>query len=136
MLFSRIVLTVYKFNVLIFVIDEERNVTGNPCDPSPCGPNAQCQNVNKNPSCSCLPSYIGTPPSCRPECLINPDCPTNKACVNTKCKDPCPGSCGENAECIVINHAVTCSCMTGYTGNPFVQCILRKGKIHYSYRMK
>lgn len=41
-----------------------------------------------------------------------------------KCKDPCPESCGDNAECKVVNHAVTCSCKIGYTGNPFVQCVL------------
>jgi len=97
---------------------------GDPCNPSPCGPNALCQNANGQPSCSCLPTYIGIPPSCRPECLINPDCPPEKSCINMKCKDPCPGSCGDNAECKVVNHAVTCSCKIGYTGNPFVQCVI------------
>lgn len=106
-----------------FTVPPDSKDTGDPCNPSPCGPNAQCQNVNGYPSCSCLPTYIGTPPSCRPECLINPDCPSDKACINSKCTDPCPGSCGENARCLVVNHAVTCSCQVDYTGNPFVQCI-------------
>lgn len=94
-----------------------------PCNPSPCGPNSHCRNVNNNPDCSCLSSYIGTPPNCRPECVINPDCPSTRSCINSKCLDPCPGSCGENAECRVINNAVSCSCSPGFTGNPFVQCI-------------
>lgn len=97
-----------------------------PCSPSPCGPNAQCRNSNGIPSCSCLINYVGSPPSCRPECVINPDCPSNQACINSRCIDPCPGSCGDFAECRVVNHAVTCSCSTGYTGNPFVQCMVEK----------
>lgn len=110
------------------MVPERPKLPEDPCLPSPCGPNAQCQNNGGNPACSCLPSYIGTPPSCRPECVINPDCPSNKACINAKCTDPCPGSCGENAECNVVNHAVTCTCSTGYTGNPFVQCVVKKGQ--------
>lgn len=106
-----------------FVAPPDVKDTGDPCNPSPCGPNAQCQNVNGYSSCSCLPTYIGLPPSCRPECLINPDCPSDQACINSKCTDPCPGSCAENARCLVVNHAVTCSCASDFTGNPFVQCV-------------
>lgn len=104
--------------------------TENPCNPSPCGPNSDCQNVNDNSRCSCLPGYIGVPPTCRPECVINPDCPSNRACINEKCEDPCIGSCGENAECRVINHAVTCACANGYSGNPFIQCIALRETIN------
>lgn len=111
-------------NCIDILVPPEPKDQGDPCIPSPCGPNAVCQNANGQPSCSCLPTYIGIPPSCRPECLINPDCPPEKSCINMKCKDPCPGSCGDNAECKVVNHAVTCSCKIGYTGNPFVQCVL------------
>ncbi|KAL1140438.1 hypothetical protein AAG570_000370 [Ranatra chinensis] len=94
-----------------------------PCMRSPCGPNSQCQATSQGkPACSCLPSYIGTPPNCRPECTINPDCPTSQACLNSKCVDPCPGSCGINAQCSVISHGVSCTCSQGYTGNPFVEC--------------
>lgn len=104
-------------------------VVRNPCDPSPCGPNSVCQVAGDSPSCRCLEGYIGNPPSCRPECVINPDCPSTQACINNKCKDPCPGSCGENAECRIVSHMVSCSCATGYTGNPFVQCIQQKIEI-------
>lgn len=95
----------------------------NPCEPSPCGPNSVCQNVNDKPACQCVQGYVGAPPNCRPECIINPDCPTNQACINQKCKDPCPGSCGANAECRVVSHTVSCTCPSEYTGNPFVQCV-------------
>jgi hypothetical protein len=38
--------------------------------------------------------------------------------------DPCPGTCGLNAECRVVNHAPSCSCLPGYTGNPLNSCNL------------
>lgn len=97
----------------------------NPCVPSPCGPNAVCNPLGDRYTCQCVKDYIGQPPNCRPECVINPDCPSTKGCINNKCRDPCPGSCGENAECRVISHTVSCSCSPGYTGNPFVQCLPR-----------
>lgn len=93
-----------------------------PCNPSPCGPNAQCRNIGEQPSCSCLPNYVGSPPNCRPECVVNTDCPSHLSCITEKCRDPCPGSCGYNAECRVQNHIPTCTCIIGYTGDPFTQC--------------
>lgn len=94
----------------------------NPCQPSPCGANSQCQVINDSPSCSCLPEFLGNPPNCRPECVSNGECASHLACFNRKCQDPCRGSCGSNAECFVINHTPTCSCLNGFTGDPFVQC--------------
>lgn len=93
-----------------------------PCIPSPCGPNSQCRNINDQPSCSCLQNYIGSPPNCRPECVVNTDCPSQMACITEKCRDPCPGSCGFNAECRVQNHIPTCTCVAGFVGDPFTQC--------------
>lgn len=96
----------------------------NPCDPSPCGPNSQCRVIGSQPACSCLPNYLGRPPNCRPECTISTECANNLACQNEKCVDPCPGSCGDNAKCTVVNHNSVCSCLPGYIGDPFVSCSL------------
>lgn len=97
----------------------------NPCNPSPCGANALCKERNGVGSCSCLPEYFGDPyTGCRPECVSNSDCDRNKACSNNRCKDPCPGSCGINAECRTINHSPTCTCLYGYSGNPLTKCEL------------
>lgn len=108
---------------------------GNPCIPSPCGPYSQCKVVGESPACSCLPNYIGVAPNCRPECSINAECPGNLACQNEKCVDPCPGSCGFNAECSVANHVALCNCIRGYTGDPFSGCseIERKFIFVYSW---
>lgn len=102
----------------------------NPCQPTPCGPYSQCRVVNGHAVCSCQTNYVGTPPSCRPECIVSADCPQDKACINQKCADPCPGTCGLNARCQVVNHNPICSCSPGFTGDPFVQC-LKESKISF-----
>jgi hypothetical protein len=70
-------------------------------------------------------SFIGSPPNCRPECSIHPDCPSNQACIQNKCRDPCLGSCGVNAQCNVLNHMPICNCPDRYTGDAFSQCYLK-----------
>lgn len=97
------------------------------CRPSPCGSNSQCREINDDVVCSCLPDYVGSPPSCRPQCTVNSDCPKDLACLNQKCKDPCVGTCGTNAQCKIVNHNPICSCMPKYTGDPFSHCH-RNGK--------
>lgn len=90
-----------------------------PCNPSPCGTNAICSGG----SCSCLPEYHGDPYiECRPECVLNSDCPRDKACRRNKCIDPCPGTCGISAICEVLIHVPMCKCSSGMEGNAFVQC--------------
>lgn len=101
-------------------MDEPPN---NPCIPSSCGPNSLCTVSSSNsPICSCQPSFEGSPPQCRRECTSNDECASNKACINYKCKDPCPGSCGVNTLCSVHLHSPMCSCQNGYTGDPFTSC--------------
>lgn len=95
----------------------------NPCVPSPCGPYSACRAVNGHAVCSCQQDYIGSPPSCRPECMVSADCPQDRACIKQKCADPCPGTCGVNARCQVVNHNPICSCAAGFTGDPFVRCL-------------
>nr|CAD7617304.1 unnamed protein product [Timema genevievae] len=96
-----------------------------PCVPSPCGANADCREQNGAGSCSCLQDYVGNPyEGCRPECVLNTDCASNRACIRNKCQDPCPGTCGQNADCQVVNHLPSCTCIPGYTGDPFRYCNL------------
>jgi hypothetical protein len=93
-----------------------------PCLPTPCGPNSVCQVTNEKATCGCMANMIGTAPNCRPECVVNSDCPSNRACVNQKCTDPCPGSCGFNADCRVANHQPVCACQPKFTGDPYSSC--------------
>lgn len=100
----------------------------NPCNPSPCGANAVC----RDGVCTCMPEFHGDPyTACRPECVQNPDCPLDKACVRNKCFDPCIGVCGQNAKCTVINHTPMCACPDGMSGNAFAACYpVIQGKIN------
>ena len=101
-----------------------------PCLPSPCGPNSRCRAVNQQAVCSCLPNYIGSPPSCRPECIVSSECPLDRACVNQRCSDPCPNTCGVRAQCTTKNHNPICACPPGLSGDPFTQCIpIRKSQL-------
>lgn len=94
-----------------------------PCIPSPCGSNTICTEHHGAGSCSCAPGYSGDPyTGCRPECVLNSDCAWDRACVNNKCRDPCPGACGLNAECYVTHHTPMCSCLEGHTGDPIASC--------------
>lgn len=108
----------FYFYVCIAPVMEEVD----PCNPSPCGPYSQCRKVNGQGVCSCLPTYIGSPPSCRPECVASSECSQNRACVNQKCVDLCPGPCGLNTRCEVINHSPVCRCRHGFTGDSFTHC--------------
>uniref|UniRef100_T1H2N8 EGF-like domain-containing protein n=1 Tax=Megaselia scalaris TaxID=36166 RepID=T1H2N8_MEGSC len=89
---------------------------------NPCGPFSNCVVSGNVAICSCISSYIGAPPNCRPECIVNSDCPRNNICYNEKCVDPCPGSCGVNSICNVWNHEVSCECSDHMTGNPYISC--------------
>uniref|UniRef100_A0A6P7H9Z1 Neurogenic locus notch homolog protein 2-like n=1 Tax=Diabrotica virgifera virgifera TaxID=50390 RepID=A0A6P7H9Z1_DIAVI len=94
----------------------------NPCNPTPCGPNSQCREINQQAVCSCLPGYVGSPPICRPECVSSSECSLLNACINQKCVDPCPGTCGIGAKCQVINHNPICTCPSDFIGDPFTRC--------------
>lgn len=103
----------------------------NPCIPSPCGLNAECKDIGGIPSCSCIVGFFGSPPNCKPECILNTDCSNEKACINMKCQNPCQGSCGVNAMCSVIKHVPICSCPNGYEGDPFAMCTIKLAGTNY-----
>lgn len=56
--------------------------------------------------------------------MIDAQCPFDRACINQKCVDPCPGICGLNAMCRAVNHNPICTCLPGYNGDPFDRCSL------------
>ena len=131
----KIFFSFYKtFNLHIFYnvcFQSENGNKTHPCSLSPCGPNSQCREINRQAVCACLPEFLGQPPGCRPECTINSECSSTKACINRKCTNPCPGTCGLNAQCETINHRPICSCQAGYTGDPFSNCLPSPSKFYY-----
>lgn len=102
------------------------NEPTSPCEPSPCGTNAVCKENSGVGACVCAAGYLGNPyEACNPECIVNSDCPSHKACTRNKCIDPCLGTCATNADCQVVNHLPMCTCRQGYTGDPFKHCIYK-----------
>lgn len=53
-------------------------------------------------------------------CRNNDACPSNQACVNGQCQNPC--RCGFGAVCEVYNHSPVCKCPPGTVGNPMNSC--------------
>ena len=73
--------------------------------------------------------YVLSFPEPRPECVRDPDCSSQLACINEKCKNPCYShTCGRKAECKVKNHRPTCVCLPGLIGNPRTICEERKSR--------
>lgn len=70
----------------------------------------------------------GTPPNCRPECIINQECPPTRSCIAGRCQNPCEGACGNSAYCTVRNHIPSCECNEGYEGDPYSGCFAKRGK--------
>lgn len=102
----------------------EPEVKKDPCYPNQCGTNAICEERGGVAVCKCIPEHFGDPHViCRPECILNTDCPNDKACYRQKCKNPCTqGTCGANSLCSVRNHVPVCTCLPDYTGEPFRSC--------------
>ena len=127
----QIFLTIFSLSVAGCKSDSECPLTQacinrecqDPCPFEQCGQNAECSVRNHKAKCTCLPQHKGNPyVICTPyECLIDPDCHTTKACRNEKCVDPC--DCAENADCSPRNHRGICTCIPGYTGDPYgIRC--------------
>ena len=74
-----------------------------PCNPSPCGTNAECIPNGDNANCKCPAGYQGDPfVFCKKgECEYDHECDHQLACFDFKCRDPCIGTCGQAAECQV-----------------------------------
>lgn len=119
-----------RFNIIWFIFLLAMADKTDGCDIARCGANADCFDKNGLVTCICKPTFFGNPYlACRPECVINMDCPNNLACMNNKCNDPCVGACGVNAHCQVVNHVPICFCAQGLSGDPFVTCYpFRPGK--------
>lgn len=109
--------------------EEQKSNPKRPCNKIRCGINAICQDVGDKALCSCPPDFLGDPTvECKPQCTMNSDCPSNEACINQKCIDPCSFNnvCGIHAVCLCSEHTVSCLCPDGYIGDPLTQCLYRR----------
>lgn len=126
MLCSLMTIIPLPFSVLSLVRKAIATPPANPCRPTPCGLYSGCRNAGGRPVCTCQRGYKGSPPNCKPQCMVSSECPQDRACVKQKCVDPCAGLCGVEALCQVTNHVPLCACRASYTGDPFVRCEIQR----------
>jgi len=99
-------------------------VEDDPCNPDPCGAGAECIRNGRQAVCQCPAGFKGDPYSfCkRGDCEYDYECSSSLACFDFNCRDPCIGTCGQNANCEVRDHRPICSCPEGFTGDPLAGC--------------
>ncbi|XP_071552987.1 uncharacterized protein [Panulirus ornatus] len=123
------------------------------CLLSPCGLNAQCQNVPGTYQCTCNFGFIGNPPDspckapcdgvecgsnafCKPHgveamCMCNPGWTYDPSDISAGCVDldECiaggrpSGQCGDNAVCTNTLGSFSCQCPAGFSGSPYTKCL-------------
>lgn len=101
----------------------------NPCAENarrgrPCPSDKQCQVVDRKAVCVCMKD-------CHPSlsiCLRDTGCPSDKACRNYQCVNPCDqATCAANSPCYVEDHKPICKfCPPGFVADARNGCL--KGK--------
>lgn len=90
----------------------------NPCYiDDPCALSAECYPEEHKSLCRCPSGLKGDPYiQCEIQgCQSNSQCPTDKACINRQCINPClydKDICAPSAECYVFRHVPGCRCPT------------------------
>lgn len=100
----------------------------NPCTTHSCGHGAECIVQAHKPHCICPAGTQGSPMvSCvSVVCQYNEDCADHEACdrLNRRCRPVCEqDTCAEQATCLAQSHQPTCTCLSGFQGNPYIECI-------------
>lgn len=96
------------------------------CASDTCGPQTECYGINHNPVCECLPGYSGNPKlGCNViGCKSDSECPSEKACINQKCENPCEQQpCITKEICRAYNHKAECSCPPGTISGLYGACM-------------
>lgn len=86
-----------------------------------CEVNKRCQVRNHRPMCVCKHGFVVNELgefACAPDtpsCRKDMDCPSNAACINGKCQNPCNARgktpCPEDKSCEVLDHKPVCVCI-------------------------
>lgn len=106
-----------------------------PCSSSKprCEVNKKCQVRNHRPVCVCKYGFVVNEMgelTCAPDtvaCSKDSDCPSNAACLNGKCQNPCnmrkKPPCPNDKACEVLDHRPVCICIKNC--NPSLSICLR-----------
>lgn len=105
------------------------------CSAETCGDNAECFGIHHRSICECPSGLSGDPKlSCiLLGCRSDSECPLDKACINSKCENPCEktASCSINEICNVYHHRPECACPPGYVPDPEKGCNVYDEICHY-----
>lgn len=112
------------------------------CELDSCAETAVCQGKRHQPVCSCRPGTNGNPyvecsalrdPTIKePECRVDADCPSQLACFNQKCANPCAKSdvCTPEQTCTVFDslplRTVICKCPIDMVTDATGRCVIIK----------
>lgn len=109
------------------------------CDEDTCADSAICKGQQHQPKCYCPQGTTGnpfirctlllSPPDGQPECRSDSECPTQMACINQKCVNPCANEqvCKPDQECRVLDtsplRTVMCQCPPDMVVDSSGRCI-------------
>ena len=106
------------------------------CSVTKCGAGAVCLAKSHIGQCQCPSGLLAGDPTTEGcssvGCLVNEDCPGDKACnrMDFKCMDVCYDACGQNAVCIPDNkHNYDCKCAAGYEPNPSAEILCTRASV-------
>ena len=106
-----------------------------------CAPTAICSTIRHNAACSCPSGFVGDPlVLCSPkedpipelakvECKVDSDCPSGRACLDNRCRNPCYelNACDITAVCSVVDtvpfRTMICSCREGWIPDTDRSCV-------------
>ena len=82
-----------------------------------------------NPLVACSPKGPPLPVESEDECQIDSDCPSGRACLEHKCRNPCfeLNPCASSAICSVVDtvpfRTMICSCREGWVPDTDRSCV-------------
>lgn len=96
------------------------------CEDDTCADTATCIGQQHQPKCTCPPGATGNPfiectiprlpPAPQPECREDAECPSQLACINARCQNPCSlgHMCTPDQQCRVLDtlplRTIMCTC--------------------------
>lgn len=106
------------------------------CDDQSCGTSAYCKASKHQPSCYCHDGTYGNPyveclvekTAPRPECTSDSECPSQLACINQHCENPCirANICRRDQTCSVLDtiplRTLVCKCPSDMITDPNGNC--------------
>lgn len=105
------------------------------CDSDSCAPTARCIGQKHQPVCNCQSGTSGNPyVECssyreQPQCTADAECPSQLACINQRCENPCAQSnvCSPQQTCSILDtlplRTIMCRCPADMITDSSGRCV-------------